>query len=190
MTRPQTGEAGPPSEPSGPGSATGERAVGTLSTEPATEPARGQELGTGLAEWTWRLVRRIRLGTHKPANWLQLFKFGAVGASGYVVNLTAFALLSGPADLFYLVAAVGAFAAAVTNNFVWNRIWTFRATAGHAGFQAASFLIVSVGALGINLLVLALLVDLAGAAALPAQAVAVAVAMPCNFIGNKLWTFA
>lgn len=186
MTRPQTGEAGPSTERSRPGSVSGERAAATLSTE----PAGGQELGAGLAEWTWRLVRRIRLGTHKPANWLQLFKFGGVGASGYVVNLTAFALLSGLADLFYLVAAVGAFAAAVTNNFVWNRIWTFRATAGHAGFQAASFLIVSVGALGINLLVLALLVDLAGVAPLPAQAVAVAVAMPCNFIGNKLWTFA
>jgi putative flippase GtrA len=27
-------------------------------------------------------------------------------------------------------------------------------------------------------------------AELPAQAIAVAAAMPCNFLGNKLWTFA
>ena len=29
-----------------------------------------------------------------------------------------------------------------------------------------------------------------GMAELPAQAIAVAIAMPFNFVGNKLWTFA
>jgi len=158
--------------------------------ESADRPGRTRDAGARAADWTWRMIRRIRLGTRKPANWLQLFKFGVVGVSGYVVNLTAFALLSELANLFYLVAAVLAFCVAVTNNFVWNRVWTFRATDGHAGFQAARFLIVSVAALGINLGVLAILVDLVGVAALPAQAIAVAIAMPCNFIGNKLWTFA
>jgi dolichol-phosphate mannosyltransferase len=75
------------------------------------------------------------------------------------------------------------------NNFLWNRHWTFRATAGHAGFQAARFFTVSIAALVVNLIVLSLLVDVAGAPELPSQAVAVAVAMPFNFIGNKLWTF-
>ena len=171
----------------------------TASEEPATRggtQVRGatrpgsREPSSQAAEWTWRLVRRIRLGTRKPKNWIQLFKFGVVGVSGYVVNLTAFALLSELAGVHYLIAAVVAFVVAVTNNFVWNRAWTFRGAEGHAGFQAARFLIVSVAALGINLGVLALLVDAAGLSAVPAQALAVAVAMPCNFIGNKLWTFA
>ena len=43
------------------------------------------------------VIRRIHHGTRKPANWLQLFKFGLVGGSGYVVNLAVFALLSGVA---------------------------------------------------------------------------------------------
>jgi putative flippase GtrA len=34
-----------------------------------------------------------------------------------------------------------------------------------------------------------MLVDVLGAPELPSQAFAVAVAMPLNFIGNKLWTF-
>ncbi len=155
-----------------------------------TPSPRPRDGSSRAAEWTWGLVRRIHLGTRKPENWIQLFKFGVVGASGYFVNLTAFALLNELAGVHYLVAAIVAFCIAVSNNFVWNRAWTFRGTEGHPGFQAARFLIVSVAALGINLAVLALLVDAAGVQALPAQALAVAVAMPCNFIGNKLWTFA
>ena len=84
---------------------------------------------------------------------------------------------------------MGAFCVAVTNNFLWNRHWTFRATEGHPGFQAARFLTVSVLALGVNLTLLYLLVDVAGAPELPSQAISVAAAMPFNFIGNKLWTF-
>lgn len=141
------------------------------------------------ADWTWALARRIHLGTRKPANWLQLFKFGLVGVSGYVVNLLVFALLAEGAGVHHIPAAVGAFLVAVLNNFWWNRHWTFRARSGHAGFQAARFFAVSVVALGVNLAVLEILVTGAEFAELPAQALAVAVAMPVNFIGNKLWTF-
>ena len=141
------------------------------------------------AEWTWGLARRIHLGTRRPANWLQLFKFGLVGASGYVVNIAVFAVLAEGAGVHHIAAAIGAFCVAVTNNFLWNRHWTFRASAGHAGFQAARFVTVSVAALGLNLIALELLVSVAELPEVPSQAIAVALAMPVNFIGNKLWTF-
>lgn len=141
------------------------------------------------SEWTWGLARRIHLGTRKPANWLQLFKFGLVGASGYVVNLAVFALLTEAAAVHHIPAAVGAFCVAVSNNFWWNRHWTFRASAGHAGFQAARFFTVSLFALAVNLIVLELLVSSAGLPELASQAIAVAISMPVNFVGNKLWTF-
>jgi putative flippase GtrA len=134
-------------------------------------------------------ARRIGRGTLKPENWLQLLQFGLVGASGYVVNLIVFALLVGPAGIHHIPAAILAFCVAVTNNFWWNRHWTFDARHGHAGFQAARFLTVSVLALGINLVALELLIR-SGMSDLPAQAIAVAFAMPFNFVGNKLWTFA
>jgi dolichol-phosphate mannosyltransferase len=133
-------------------------------------------------------ARRIGRGTRNPGNWVQLFQFGVVGASGYVVNLAIFALLTGLFDLHHIAAAIGAFCVAVTNNFMWNRHWTFDARHGHAGFQAARFFAVSVLALGINLVVLELLVR-GDVAELAAQAIAVAVAMPFNFVGNKIWTF-
>jgi putative flippase GtrA len=133
-------------------------------------------------------ARRIGRGTLKPGNWIQLFQFGLVGASGYVVNLAVFAVLNGPLNIHYIASAVLAFCVAVSNNFWWNRHWTFDAKHGHAGFQAARFLTVSVLALGVNLIALKLLVG-SGMSELPAQAISVAIAMPFNFIGNKLWTF-
>ena len=125
----------------------------------------------------------------KPANWLQLVKFSAVGASGYVVNLAVYGTLVKVLDVHYILAAVLAFCVAVTNNFLWNRHWTFRATDGHMGFQAARFFTVSVLALGLNLIVLELLVSVAGVEKLLAQAIAILAATPLNFIGNKLWSF-
>ncbi len=35
-----------------------------------------------------------------------------------------------------------------------------------------------------------MLVVVAGVPEVPAQAIAIAVATPCNFLGNKLWSFA
>jgi putative flippase GtrA len=142
-----------------------------------------------IADRAWGLVRRVHLGTRKPANWMQLVKFALVGGSGYVVNLVVFALLAEVTGLHHIPAAVGAFCVAVTNNFLLNRHWTFRVRDGHAGFQAARFFAVSLVGLGFNLTVLELLVSVAELPELPAQALAVAMAMPVNFIGNKLWTF-
>jgi putative flippase GtrA len=135
------------------------------------------------------VLRRIHLGTRKPANWMQLFKFGLVGGSGYAVNLIVFAVLAEGFGLHHIPAAIGAFGVAVVNNFWWNRHWTFGAGDGHAGFQAARFFAVSVFGLGLNLALLEFFVSGLELAELPAQALAVALTMPVNFIGNKLWTF-
>jgi putative flippase GtrA len=133
-------------------------------------------------------AKRIGAGARRPANWVQLLKFGLVGASGYLINLAVFALLVEVAGVHHVPGAVGSFCVAVSSNFYWNRHWTFRASDGHAGFQAARFFTVSVGALAVNLVILELLVS-GGLDELPSQAIAVAAAMPVNFIGNKLWTF-
>jgi putative flippase GtrA len=161
---------------------------GPEAVDPAT-PVR--DAWVRWADRAWAVARRIHLGTRQPGNWVQLFKFGVVGGSGYAINLVAFALLNGNADLGHIAAAIGAFLVAVTNNFAWNRVWTFRAEAPgmHPGHQGLRFMIVSLGGLVINLVVLQLLISSAGLAELPSQAIAVAVAMPANFVGNKLWTF-
>lgn len=138
------------------------------------------------AEFAYRLGAAAR----RPASWWQLIKFGLVGGSGYVINLAVFALLSSDLGVHHVIAALGAFGVAVSSNFFWNRHWTFAAADGHAGFQAARFFAVSIGALLVNLVALEALLLGTSLGALPAQAIAVAIAMPFNFLGNKLWTFA
>jgi putative flippase GtrA len=133
---------------------------------------------------------RLRAGVRKPHNWVQLLKFCAVGASGYVVNLCVFALCVEVLGLHHLVAATLAFVVAVTNNFWWNRHWTFQAHDGHAGFQAARFFTVSIAAFVFAATVLELLVSVAELPEITAQAIAIAAATPLNFVGNKMWTFA
>lgn len=132
---------------------------------------------------------RVGAGLRRGANWLQLVRFAAVGASGYVVNLALFSVLVHVAAIDYRIAATAAFLVALTNNFVWNRLWTFRARAGRASFQAARFFVVSLAAFAVNLVVLFALVSGLGAPEVPAQALAIAAATPLNFLGNKLWSF-
>ena len=93
-------------------------------------------------------------------NWVQLAKFCAVGASGYVVNLAVYTALLHWAGLHYLAAAACSFVVAVTNNYTLNRLWTFRGQRGHFAYQGLRFLVVSLVALGANLVCLRLLVAL------------------------------
>ena len=131
-----------------------------------------------------RAARALR----RTQNWVQLGKFIAVGTSGYVVNLSVYATLVAVADIHYLGAAACSFIVAVTNNYTWNRLWTFRHQRGHLAYQGMRFLVVSVAALGANLLVLQGLVS-AGLGKIPAQAIAIVLVTPLNFVGNKLWSF-
>jgi putative flippase GtrA len=121
-------------------------------------------------------------------NWEQLAKFCIVGASGYAVNLAVYALLLNWANLHYIVAATGSFLVAVSNNYIWNRVWTFRHQRGHVAYQGLRFLIVSVAVYGTNLVLLTLFVE-AGVGKIVAQAIAVVLVTPLNFLGNKLWSF-
>jgi putative flippase GtrA len=147
------------------------------------------DVEAAVAERPHALHLRVRSGLRRPHNWVQLVKFCTVGASGYVVNLSVFALCVEVIGLHHLIGATVAFAVAVTNNFWWNRHWTFKARRGHAGFQAARFFTVSVAAFLFAAMVLQLLVAVAGLPEVPSQAMAIIAATPLNFIGNKMWSF-
>ena len=131
---------------------------------------------------------RVRAGMRKRKNWEQLAKFCIVGVSGYAVNLAVYAALLDGFGLHYISAAVGSFVVAVSNNYLWNRLWTFRAQRGGVPYQGMRFLIVSTAALLANLAVLQLLITV-GFGEVVAQAIAIVLVTPVNFVGNKLWSF-
>jgi putative flippase GtrA len=132
---------------------------------------------------------RLLHGMRRPENWLQLVRFGLVGGVGFVVNLVVYAICVHGAGVDYHVANVVAWLVAVLNNFVFNRHWTFDAADGRAHAQAIRFLLVSLVAEALSLLLLTVFVEAAGIAKVPAQALAVGCSMPVNFLGNKLWSF-
>lgn len=128
-------------------------------------------------------VRRAR-----REDWEQLVRFCVVGTSGYLVNLAVFSVLVHLAGAHYVTAAVLAFCVAWTNNFLWNKYWTFRRHGLSALQQGARYLAVSLVALGLGLVLLELLVR-AGSPEVPAQALAIAAVMPVNFLLNRRWSF-
>jgi putative flippase GtrA len=130
---------------------------------------------------------RVEAALRARRNWEQLAKFCVVGAIGYAINLGVYAALL-HAGVHFLLAATCSFLVAVTSNYTWNRIWTFRDRRAGVAAQGVRFLIVSVGSLGANLLVLDALITV-GAGKLTGQAIAIVLVTPLNFIGNKLWSF-
>ena len=131
---------------------------------------------------------RARQALSSPRNWKQLGKFSLVGLSGYVINLVVYTVLLRGAGWHYTAAATVSFLAAVTNNYTWNRLWTFHDQRGHVGWQGLRFLVVALVAYVANLVLLSAFIEL-GMDKVTSQAIAVVLVTPLNFVGNKLWSF-
>ena len=146
------------------------------------------EMTTAVVELPFH--HRVRLGVRKGHNWLQLIRFASVGATGYIVNLATFAFLVHVAGIDYRIASPIAYLVATTNNFWWNRHWTFgHAREAHPAQQAWRFYAVSLVSFGFNYVILISLVKGTGMEEVLAQAIANALATPINFLGQKLWSF-
>ena len=122
----------------------------------------------------------------------QFVKFGIVGASGFVVNLIVFTLLQrvvrnhaqpGP---FYVIYSI-AFLTGGVSNYYFNRIWTFRSS-GHAVREGSQFMTVSAIALGVGLLISALVSPFLGHGH-KTWFVGTVAGIFVNFFLNKYWTF-
>lgn len=140
----------------------------------------------------WERLRRRWVRSTLAPLLTQFGEYALVGLSGVVVNLLLFAVAQrgvGATAPALLAASGLAFAGALLWNFVWNYRWTFRGRTGrpipvHLTFYA----VIQVGALGINLFVLAGLVA-AGVEATLAQLGGILVASGAGFAANLRWNF-
>jgi putative flippase GtrA len=135
--------------------------------------------------------RRFAYEIRHPENHKQLVRFLCVGASGYIVNVVAFFILihsfGSSLDKVWFWAA--AFIAA-TNNFFWNRHWTFSAKHHHPGCQAVRFYLVTALITLIATGIYSLLVNQIGLSMkTAADGIAWIVATPISFVVQKLWSF-
>jgi putative flippase GtrA len=115
---------------------------------------------------------------------VRLARFWIVGLGGVGVQLAVIALLVG-AGVHYLPATALAVGAAIVHNFLWHRRWTWRdrpasapALAAFARFASANGMVSIVG----NAIVMWILVGLAGAPPVWANAAAIGAAGFVNFL--------
>lgn len=134
--------------------------------------------------------RRLAYEVRHPENHKQLVRFLCVGASGYFVNLVSFFILVHPIAAADKLAFVLAAVIASTNNFFWNRHWTFRAKADHPARQALRFFFVSFLVLLFATGIYTVLVHVVGIKQhTAADGIAWIIATPVSFLVQKLWSF-
>ena len=120
---------------------------------------------------------------------VKFLKFCVVGFSGTAVDFGVTWLCK---DKFgwnkYVSNSIG-FILAATNNYVWNRLWTFQSTNSQIHIEYGKFLLVSVIGLAINNLVIYLLHGKLKLNFYLSKIFAIGVVMMWNFIMNYLFTF-
>jgi putative flippase GtrA len=131
-------------------------------------------------------VARTAQALRRPDNWIELAKFGAVGVTGFAINIVIYEACLG---LGAHTAAGISFVISAGSNYWWNRHWTFAHQKGHFGSQGVRFYIVSIAAFLVNQFWLFVFLDWLGWGKTVSQMVAILLVTPLNFIGNKLWSF-
>jgi putative flippase GtrA len=136
----------------------------------------------------------------------RFLRFLVVGAVGAVVDFGTFNLLSVELNVYPVVASMISFTAAVTSNFLWNRVWTYPDSRSKpVGTQVGQFSLVSLVGLLVRTPLFAALapawawllsrwpaplpVSQVRAANNLALACAVGVVLIWNFAANRLWTY-
>ena len=141
----------------------------------------------------------ISLYEHRKPWLAKYLKFAFVGGIGTLINLSIFWT---SIEVFYvneILAVALAFVVADTNNFIWNRWWTFRSK-GKVHFQYPQFLVVSFNGLMLNIILysgftdhlfpaLGLVEDKASLYQVSAQVLCIFLVSTFNFFANALWTF-
>ncbi|MDE3133634.1 MAG: GtrA family protein [Acidobacteriota bacterium] len=133
--------------------------------------------------------RRVSYEVRHPENHKQLVRFLCVGASGYVVNLVSFLILVHPLSASDKLAFVLAAVIAASNNFFWNRHWTFGAKEEHPVRQGMRFFLVSFLVLLFAAGIYSLLVGAGISQHTLADGIAWIIATPVSFVVQKLWSF-
>jgi putative flippase GtrA len=139
-----------------------------------------------------RARRAYRKGMYEvrhPENHKQAVRFLCVGASGYVINLASFTICLHMLGLSSPVSFVTAFLIGSTNNFFWNRHWTFKAHEQHPGRQAMRFFLVSLLVFFFATGVYYLLNHTIRMDGTVDDGLAWAIATPLSFVVQKLWSF-
>jgi len=119
----------------------------------------------------------------------QLIKFVLVGTSGTIIDFSIYFVATRFLHLFYLLAKILSFLLAVFNNYLWNRLWTFRSLDKNKLWEFARFGSTSLIGLGLNTLIMYIFVEKVKMYDITAWIVATLFVFFWNFIISKFWVF-
>ncbi len=120
----------------------------------------------------------------------QYFQFITVGGIGVILNLALLFLFTEFIGMYYILSESLAFFIATVNNFILNKVWTFKENLKNDPFKKLiQYLGISMIGVTINLSVLFLLVEFFSIWYMIAEIFATAASSVVNYLGNKFWTF-
>lgn len=123
-------------------------------------------------------------------NLFEFIKFALVGASGTILNILILWFLTEILGFYYIISEIIAFIISGVNNYIWNKIWTFKESLYKKTLiKYLYFLFISIISLTVNVSILYLLVEFFDMWYILAEIFAIGCAFIFNYIGNKLWTF-
>jgi len=118
-----------------------------------------------------------------------LLKFGLVGSSGVLIDFGITWLLKEKLKMHKYMANSLGFLAAASNNYIWNRLWTFESHDPDVAMQYLVFILVSLGGLFWNNGAIWFFHDKRKMNFYVSKVLAVFVAMIWNFFGYKFLAF-
>lgn len=116
----------------------------------------------------------------------RIFKFICVGLLNTFIGYGSFFILS--LFLNYLVALVVAHFIGVTNSYLWNKYWTFQVKKFRP-VELVKFNIVYLFALGVNMLILYIAVELLAVDPRLGQLFVLPLITLLSYFGHKYWSF-
>ena len=120
-----------------------------------------------------------------------LFKYSMVGMSGTVIDLLFLYILVDMLSIDVMYAVMISFVLAVTNNFIFNKIWTFKDSVNDDLYHIKylKFMIISIIGLLFTTILMFILNKIFMLWYMLAKVIISIVVLLWNYYANKNWTF-
>lgn len=117
----------------------------------------------------------------------QIFKFGLVGGTAFVIDYVLLYLCTDFLDIHYLVSSIISFTVSVIFNYILSVKWVFDVKTKQDTSDFIVFIILSVIGLGINSLIMYVMVEIFDVYYMLSKIVSTAVVMIYNFVTRKMF---
>lgn len=120
---------------------------------------------------------------------LRFVRFGIVGASGMVIDFGVTWLCKEKLRWNKYVSNSLGFVLAATNNYLWNRVWTFESQSEAVVREYTSFVLIAIIGLGLNNLIIYLIHERWKVPFYWSKLIAIGFVTIWNFTMNYVFTF-